>query len=1087
LAEAQVGSGFVGRERELRDLAGLLDEARAGRGRLALLGGEPGIGKTRLANELANRARAAGVAVYWGRGWEDAGAPPYWPWVQVLRGYLRAHDPPDISRHVGMGARDVVQILPELRQALPDLEPPPEAVSDSARFQLFDSTATLLRNAARDQPALIVLDDLQAADTPSLLLLQFLALQIGEMAALVFGTYRDIVLTPDHPLTAAISEIARAQATRLLKIQGLSPDAIGELIARSSATRSADSRAHPSVDRLAHAVWQTTAGNPLFVGEAVRLLSAEGRLTDVGDLTGLRIAVPASVRAVIERRLGRLEAPLVDVLRVGAVVGPEFSLDVLRRVLAIAGRAKVQIEPSVEKAVAAGLLVATAGTPGRYRFSHDLVRETLYDDLAPIERAELHRRIAMALESMSRTRRRAGLAELAFHAVQAVRLAAGAQGASDPLAERAVEYARRAGDEAARSLAYEEAARLYGMALDVLDGAGVPDADAVRAETLLGLGDVLARVRSINEARTAFLDAAELAKRMGDGQRLAMAALGVGGRLPWARPGNDTRLIPLLLDALALLGVENERLRVLVLSRLACALRSSPDRREESDALSREAIEVARRIDDLATLSYALSGRFWATWWPENPEERQALASEIVDVAHRLGDGERIIDAHLIRFLSLGELGRLAEARVELNALVRAIDELRQPAQAWLEPINRAYLALAVGDFDVAEAMIARQLRAEQFYTPGRDDLSAARMERFVLRREQGRVGEEEASIRASVDDFPWYPFYRAALACLLLEVGRAPEARAVFEDLARDAFSALYRDNEWLFGMSLASDACAALGDAEAAAVLYAQLAPFAGRHAIAHAEGSVGAVDRYLGLLALTRGDVPGAIHHLEAAVRVNQAMGALPWLAHSQHELATLLRERGAGGDEVRARSLDEAASRQARDLGMALADAIAPRAGEVPSTADIPATTTARFQRDGEYWSVEFGATPSGCGTRRACDTSPGCCRHRVARCTPSIWRAPKSRAPGNDRGATTASSPPSPSAMPARSWMPRRSRPTAPGSGTSRRSSRRRAIGTIRSASGASRLRPRLSPTSSRLPSASAGGIARPRQPRNGRA
>ena len=272
------------------------------------------------------------------------------------------------------------------------------------------------------------------------------------------------------------------------------------------------------------------------------------------------------------------------------------------------------------------------------------------------------------------------------------------------------------------------------------------------------------------------------------------------------------------------------RLRVRLLTRLACAWRSDPKRRDDSAALSREAIDIARRLGEPATLSYALAGRFWATWWPENPEERQQIEREMMVIAQAVGDGERIIEAHLMRFMSLIELGQMTDARQESVTLSRAVEELRQPAQMWLEPVNRSVLALIEGDYGLAETLVARQLATGYRVTAGKDDVSAARMHRFLLRREQGRLAEEEASVRESARDFPWYPMHRAALVCLLIDLDRSAEARAAFDDLAMDDFEAIYRDNEWLLGMCMASEASARLGDVAAARVLYGQLLPIRG-----------------------------------------------------------------------------------------------------------------------------------------------------------------------------------------------------------------------------------------------------------------
>ena len=360
-------------------------------------------------------------------------------------------------------------------------------------------------------------------------------------------------------------------------------------------------------------------------------------------------------------------------------------------------------------------------------------------------------------------------------------------------------------------------------------------------------------------------------------------------------------------------------------------------------------------------LSYVLVGAFWATWWPENPDDRHRIAIELLDRVSTDTDGERIAEAHFLAMLSHSESGRIDEARRELATLTRIITELRQPSQLWIEPDNRAWLALLEGDFGQAHDLLAVEPQSLFRVTPGRDDLSSARMHRFLLARELGRVGDEEAAIRDSVVEFPWYPFHRAALACALLDIDRIREARAVFDDLATDEFRALYRDNEWLLGMSLASEACAALDDRAAAETLYEQLAPFAGRHALGYSDGSVGSVDRYLGLLASTRGRLDDAVDHLTAAIEINDRMGARPWTAHSQHDLAEVMRRRDEPEDAARAAELDASALAMAQALGMALATRIEPP----PAVATLPSAppdgplAAAVFRRDGEYWTIEFG--------------------------------------------------------------------------------------------------------------------------------
>ena len=230
MPEPQPGTLFVGRDRELDELIRGLDDATHGRGRLYLVAGEPGIGKSRLADELASRAREAGMRVLWGRGWEDAGAPPYWPWVQVLRSYLRTADPDETRRHAAGRAGEIVQMVPELLAHVPDVEPVVAGESDSARFQLFDSVASFLRSAAQSAPLLVVLDDLQAADTPSLRFLRFLASQLADSSILILATYRELEVTAEHPLAEALVELGREPSTRVMRLQGLGEDSVGRFV-----------------------------------------------------------------------------------------------------------------------------------------------------------------------------------------------------------------------------------------------------------------------------------------------------------------------------------------------------------------------------------------------------------------------------------------------------------------------------------------------------------------------------------------------------------------------------------------------------------------------------------------------------------------------------------------------------------------------------------------------------------------------------------------------------------------------------------------------------------------------------------------
>src|SRR5919106_2132289 len=219
------GGAFVGRQWELGELRASLSDALSGQCRLVMLVGEPGIGKTRTSQELAAYAEKSGARVLWGRCYEGEGAPPYWPWIQLLRTWVLQNDPNQLRSKMGSGAANIAEIIPEVHAKLSDLNPPPALGSPGeARFRLFESITAFLKNAAQTQPLVLVLDDLHWADQPSLLLLQFLAQQLGESRLLVLGAYRDIGLSRQHPLSETLAQLARQPVFQRVLLRGLTQE-----------------------------------------------------------------------------------------------------------------------------------------------------------------------------------------------------------------------------------------------------------------------------------------------------------------------------------------------------------------------------------------------------------------------------------------------------------------------------------------------------------------------------------------------------------------------------------------------------------------------------------------------------------------------------------------------------------------------------------------------------------------------------------------------------------------------------------------------------------------------------------------------
>ena len=262
------GERFVGRDREMAGLKVSLEQALSGQGRLVMLVGEPGIGKTRVAQELAAQADMLGAQVLWGWCYEEEGAPPYWPWIQPIRSYIQKTDPAQLASEMGAGAADIAEIVPDLREKLPDLESQPSLDPEQARYRLFQSITTFLMKSAQSQPLKLVLDDLHWGDRSSLLLLQFLAREMGGSRLLVVGTYRDVELSRQHPLSETLAQLTRQPVFRRELLRGLSQEDTEQFIASVASVEPAQA--------LTETIYDRTEGNPFFMTEVVRLLSEQG-------------------------------------------------------------------------------------------------------------------------------------------------------------------------------------------------------------------------------------------------------------------------------------------------------------------------------------------------------------------------------------------------------------------------------------------------------------------------------------------------------------------------------------------------------------------------------------------------------------------------------------------------------------------------------------------------------------------------------------------------------------------------------------------------------------------------------------------
>jgi DNA-binding CsgD family transcriptional regulator/tetratricopeptide (TPR) repeat protein len=899
-----VTNGFVGRERELALLRTHMDRALGGKGGLVLLTGEPGIGKTRAADELARLARLQRAKVLWGRCLEGEGAPVLWPWTQILRTYVRERDPGSLRVELGSAAGVIAELIPDLAAKLPGVPAPPRLGPPNARRRLFDAITWFLRRAAGAQPLVLIVDDLHWADRPSVVLLEQLAARVGDARMLVVAGMGDTRAPGASAASVrALAELAALSTADRLELSGLGPDEVGQLIGLSIG--------EGGTEALARVVHRQTGGNPLFVRELIRVLLADGRLETVAAEETPLHAVATQVRDVIVRRVWRLSAFSQTLLESAAVLGREFSLPALAGMSGLPGDRLVD---ALQEAADAGLVAADRHVAGAWRFVHPIIAETLDAELGPAVRVRLHQRAGEVLEALTETGafEEPPFAELADHFLQASR---------GPASDKAIDYTVRAADHASRQLAFETAADRYELAFDALDPREERNRPR-RLGLLLRLGESRRWAGEVAGAKGSYLLAAELARQVGEPERLALAALGFAGPTPAVDDTVEQATVNLLEEALEALGADGGPMRALVLGRLATELVPEPNAGARRAALSGEALSLARRLDDTALLGAALAARRKAVWSPDNLEERRALSAEVVAVAGELDDPELDMLGRRWLIADLVERGEMEPAEREMDAYARRAEQLRQPLDRWVSAIHRTNRALLAGRFADAGTHAAIALAHGRAAVGAASEIEHAAAV-FWICREQGRLAEAEAALAAVVDSGSGDPaigMLRCWLLAVRAELGREPDARAALELLAGDGFASLPRDAYWLGSVAALAEACALLGDTKRAVELYDLARPFADHNVVPGSLPCAGSVERYLGLLAATDGRFEAAVHHFDRAVAANGELGARPLVAWSQHDHAAMLRSRGRLDDAERVLALAGDAGRTARELGM-----------------------------------------------------------------------------------------------------------------------------------------------------------------------
>jgi class 3 adenylate cyclase/tetratricopeptide (TPR) repeat protein len=909
---------FVGRRPECERLTATWVDVRAGATRVVVLTGEAGIGKTRLAAEIARHVHDDGGAVLFGRCDEDLDVP-YQPFVEALSHFVASTQPAYLREELGPGAGELVRLLPDLGERLPGLAPAPSTEAETARYRLFEAVASWLAAASEPRPLLLVVDDMQWASKATTLLVRHLVRSDAPMRVLLLLTWRDTDTGERDPLVPFLAETARTGKVERVAMPGLARGEVVQFLEEAVVGVADDAAARRVSERLGDALYTKTEGNPFFVQEMTNDLLDVAGFDVVGfDLSGFdvsalgddalaRFGVPETVRDVVLRRVGRLDADVERVLGTAAVVGRTFDAAVLEDVLDAGGdttRADDVVD-LLDTAVTAGLVRERSEVVGRFEFAHALVRDVLYGQLSATKRSRLHERTATALERIHADAPDEVATDVAAHLL--------ASGRADP--HHVIAALLRAGEVALRSLEYEQAVASFEQALSVLEQSR--DATPVeRIDVLLAVGGARMRVLDHAGSKKALQQAADEARILGDPDRLANAALGM---LRHAQPlVKEFGLATLADEALAALPDTDSGLRAKLLAIRAATSFLNTYEGPRLDLVA-EAVAMAQRLGDPGDLAYVLAGSVLATFGPAMLEERLRYVDMQLDAAERSGHTEAACEARGWRATARIESGRRAGVDEDVEAMTRLADELGQPWYKAMAQQRTAMVAQLSGDHARAESLANLALSAS---TPDQIAVVAGYAGlMWALRRDQGRLAEVEPAFQAFASQMPDVAAWRATLAITALELGRRDDARDKLRALAGDGLAGVPMDWLWLAAMSLSGEVAAALAERDIAQTVYDLLLPYARRGVpIAIGVGYLGTTSRPLGLLAGALGDHDAAVAHLEDAVELEVALEAPAYEARARLALADALQTRGAAGDDERAATLLGEAARLSDDLGL-----------------------------------------------------------------------------------------------------------------------------------------------------------------------
>jgi class 3 adenylate cyclase/tetratricopeptide (TPR) repeat protein len=891
---------FVGREAECADLTPLLDRTARGHGTLILVGGEPGVGKSRLSEEMMAEARRRGFMTYTGHCFDAEGAAPYAPFLEILEHAARGTPAEAFRAALADDAADVGRVMPELRRIFPDIPSPLNVPPEQERRLLLKGMVAFIERCGRARPLALVLDDLHWADESTLVMLEHVAERLGDMPVLVVGTYRDAELDVQRPLAKTLALMVRHRLVHRVRLKRLPQDAVTAMLRALSAQEPPPA--------LVDVIYRETEGNPFFVEEVYQHLAEEGRIFDSEgswrrDLQVDEVDVPEGVRLVLGRRLQRISEEGRRALTSAAAIGPSFTFDLLQAMDDLDADALLDALDEAERA----RLIAPAddGLEARYSFAHELVRQTLLADVSLPRRQRLHVRVAEAIERTCAEDLERSAPELANHYFQAG--AAADQG-------KAARYMTLAGKRALSAAAFEDALRHLDHALALRQEADTRE----RADLLYHHGLALRSVGRWGDVLADWRQALDLYEELGDADAIGHMTVDMAEALIWG--AHFAEAVEVSSRGLAALGERENVDRCRILANMGSLL-SVGGQFEVGQQMVERALRIAEKLGDPHLLGSVLGSNTLHHWSCMEAREAISCGLRSADLLRSSDDRWTLTDV-------LWQLG-FALTTTRPGDVAGVVEELEPTATRVgnagalvLGERVRLHTDLALTG-DVARFRISARANLEHASQTGfawsSNSTALIGMGEYWQGRWDEAVGQLQEAVRLEVPGF-FVGGDSGLCFSVLASMGDERNAMALLEP-KREHLPQSGKSNGWGAWTLLyaAVEGLAALGKRQEAADLYPLVVESLGTGALVRYPGA-GTIQAVAGVAAACgeRWDLAG--EHFQTAIRQAHELPVVLGQPEARRWYARMLLDRDAPGDREKAHTLLTEAIELYRAIGM-----------------------------------------------------------------------------------------------------------------------------------------------------------------------